>query len=213
MSTKAQEAYERVANLVINLSKNYVTCVWLNDVTQIAQIDQKIVSISLDAAQKLMDALPENSPLPFYQLVDHILIELWLGFNSLSRRGTTMSSTDYRSNWLNLARSMALIIFVFENWVENPKTGNHLSLLKLRAARNTACMLNYHNLANNELEAVALGNNDFYYIPVLNSSVNLVLTDFSGNNQTNIMLKNLNFPVDEKFIDPPMTEDGNFHVE
>ena len=194
--------YDFVEN-IYKLAEHYINIVEYNSHTKIATVDMSSAKICASAAERMLDAVSTDSDAPLINLLWEILYEYSTGFDFLVSKGPFLSGYDYVSYYLYLAKFTTSIMFVLTNWVEDPKSGNGFSLLKLvPAARCSGDILYFDYVESAGIEAHFAPLMPLYLV-AKNGTTTFQLNDFSGDYKTIVDLKNIEAPFDRKSILPP----------
>ena len=195
-SDKISRFFENIYRLV----EHYINVVDYDNSQKIGVVDMHKAEACANAAERMLDAIDENADSPLVNLIWQVLFEYSNSFDLLIESGPFLSEIDYIKNYLYLARCTSDIMFTLTNWIDNPRTGNGYSLLKLAPAFKCGGEILYYDYDNRTAVTSYFSFGFPIYCVARHGEATFQLGDFNGNYKTRIDLRNIEAPFDTKGI-------------
>ncbi len=200
MQMSRSDKMEQFFENIYKLAEHYINIVEYDNQRKIASVDMASAKICAQAAERMLDAIDENSNSPLINLIWQILYDYSVGFDFLCEKGPFLSGYDYVSYYLYLARSTSTIMFALTNWIEDPKKGNGYSLLKLVPAARSSGDIFYYD----HIDKFGITAHFAPFIPLYclaqHGKATFQFSDYNGFHKTIVDLKNIEAPFDTKSI-------------
>ena len=171
-----------------------------------------IINSLVELESILDDDIDEISESTFLTVAYEMSIQFESTIKSIRECGALLPKDVFYFNYLPLAKSLANIVMILDNWLHNPTDGNGISLVKIVPSANCYGMAFFENFANGEVIDIAFKTFQPFYVCAFNGEFTLCVCDFDEKSRTIFKESVVDLDMEVKALVPPFSAVGKYSL-
>ena len=164
-----------------------------------------IINSLVELESILDDVIDEISESTFLTVAYEMSIQFESTIKTIIECGASLPKDIFYFNYLPLAKSLANIVMILDNWLHSPIDGNGISLVKIVPSANCYGMAFFENFANGEVIDIAFQTFQPFYVCAFNGEFTLCVCDFDEKSRTIFKESVVDLDMEVKTLFPPFS--------